>query len=55
MGNYGCLPDRLAFEAGNLRGTLGGTMGELMPIVVGAPPGVRSEINAGRTAPGAMA
>jgi iron complex outermembrane receptor protein len=36
-GAYGCLPDRLAFEAGNLRAALGGTLGELLPLVAGFP------------------
>jgi outer membrane receptor protein involved in Fe transport len=34
-GAYGCLPDRLGFDAANWRASLGGTLGELLPIVLG--------------------
>jgi iron complex outermembrane receptor protein len=33
-GAYGCMPDTLAFEAGNLRGTLGGNLGEFGPLLL---------------------
>lgn len=33
-GALGCLPDRLAFEAGNMRGTLGGILGEWGPLLL---------------------
>lgn len=36
-GNYGCLPDRLAFETVNGRGTLGGNLAELLPIIASFP------------------
>ncbi|HEY4367573.1 MAG TPA: TonB-dependent receptor [Steroidobacteraceae bacterium] len=36
-GAYGCLPDRLGFDAPNWRASLGGTLGELMPIVLRVP------------------
>lgn len=32
-GAYGCLPDRLAFEVVNGRGTLGGVLAELVPFL----------------------
>jgi len=32
-GAYGCLPDRLAFETVNGRGTLGGVLAELVPFI----------------------
>ncbi len=55
-GAYGCLPDRLAFEAGNLRGTLGGTLGELLPLVVPGAAAVAliapgTDMNAGAVVP----
>ena len=34
-GAYGCLPDRLGNDAANWRASLGGTLGELLPIVLG--------------------
>jgi iron complex outermembrane recepter protein len=36
-GALGCLSDRLGFETVNSRATLGGTLGELLPLVQGAP------------------
>lgn len=33
-GAYGCLPDRLGFEAGNQRGTLAGNLGEFGPLLL---------------------
>lgn len=49
-GNYGCLPDRLAFETVNSRGTLGGNLAELLPLVAGFPaltlPGTNTNANA---------
>jgi outer membrane receptor protein involved in Fe transport len=33
-GAYGCLPDRLAFEGGNMRGTLGGNLAEFGPLLL---------------------
>ena len=33
-GAYGCLPDALAFETGNMRGTLGGNLGEFGPLLL---------------------
>ena len=33
-GALGCLPDTLAFEAGNMRGTLGGILGEWGPLLL---------------------
>ena len=33
-GAYGCLPDGLAFETGNMRGTLGGNLGEFGPLLL---------------------
>src|SRR5262245_58926127 len=36
-GNFGCLPDSLAFEAQNARATLGGSYGELLPLVIQMP------------------
>jgi outer membrane receptor protein involved in Fe transport len=33
-GAFGCLPDRLGFEAGNMRGTLGGILGEWGPLLL---------------------
>ncbi len=34
FGALGCLPDRLEFEAGNMRGTLGGILGEWGPLLL---------------------
>jgi iron complex outermembrane receptor protein len=42
-GAFGCLPDRLGFEAGNLRSSLGGILGEFGPLLLqlgGFPPAV---------------
>jgi outer membrane receptor protein involved in Fe transport len=36
-GAVGCLPGKPGFGTVNARGTLGGTLGELLPVVVGAP------------------
>jgi iron complex outermembrane receptor protein len=33
-GAFGCLPDRLASEAGNMRGTLGGNLAEFGPLLL---------------------
>lgn len=33
-GAYGCLPDRLGFETGNLRGTLAGNLAEFGPLLL---------------------
>ena len=33
-GSLGCLPDSLGFEAGNMRGTLGGILGEWGPLLL---------------------
>jgi outer membrane receptor protein involved in Fe transport len=36
-GALGCLPDKLAFETVNERGTLGGTLAETLPLALGYP------------------
>ena len=40
LGAYGCLPDRLGFEGGNMRGTLGGNLGEFGPLLLDVADGV---------------
>jgi iron complex outermembrane recepter protein len=50
-GALGCLPGKPGFGTVNGRGTLGGTLGELLPLVFGAPqlalinPGVDGNLN----------
>ena len=53
-GALGCLPDTLAFEAGNMRGTLGGILGECGPLLLDLGDGTPDGTFAGFPLPPAL-
>ena len=53
-GSLGCLPDTLAFEAGNMRGTLGGILGEWGPLLLDLGDGTPDGTFAGFPLPPAL-
>jgi iron complex outermembrane recepter protein len=50
-GAFGCLPDSLGFEAGNMRGTLGGILAEWGPLLLDLADGTPDGTFAGFTLP----
>jgi iron complex outermembrane recepter protein len=54
LGAYGCLPDRLDFEAGNGRGTLAGTLAEFGPLLLDLADGVPNNSFFGSPLPPAL-
>jgi iron complex outermembrane receptor protein len=53
-GSLGCLPDRLGFEAGNMRGTLGGILAEWGPLLLDLGDGTPDNSFAGFPLPPAL-
>jgi iron complex outermembrane recepter protein len=53
-GAFGCLPDRLGFEAGNMRGTLGGNLAEFGPLLLELADGVVDNSFFGQPLPPAL-
>jgi outer membrane receptor protein involved in Fe transport len=53
-GSLGCLPDTLGFEAGNMRGTLGGILGEWGPLLLDLGDGTPDGTFAGFPLPPAL-
>ena len=53
-GSLGCLPDALGFEAGNMRGTLGGILGEWGPLLLDLGDGTPDGTFAGFPLPPAL-
>ena len=53
-GSLGCLPDTLNFEAGNMRGTLGGILGEWGPLLLDLGDGTPDGTFAGFPLPPAL-
>jgi len=53
-GAFGCLPDSLGFEAGNMRGTLGGILAEWGPLLLDLGDGTRDGTFAGFPLPPAL-